>query len=786
MSNQCENLDPGSDRRRIDEDLLNRESPIHRFAESCTIGVWSIDARGCTTYVNPRVEELTGYSLVSLRHHCVFELLGPDSQTLRTAVQSKEQFDSRQTHEFLIRRKDGDSVWLSVAITPMFCADGAFDGALCLLTDITEQKQAQEALRRSEHQFRLLSENATDVIVRLDRDFRIGHINRSIMAVTGQSPAHYIGKSLDELDIDPERAALYRRHVQTVFDTGRSHSIEFEILTIGGPRSFQATLAPELDDEGNMTSCLCIGRDVTERTQMLERQRLLSDASVLLSTSLEFEVTIQSITRMVVPELADACMMDLRDDDGTVRRIAAVHNDPEKEALLFEIRRLYPFLAEASYGIPRVIATGKPEIVEQVNDAWLESISQDAEQLRLYRAVAPVSMMSVPLTARDRTMGALTLMTSESGRIYTQEDLELASDLARRCALAMDNARLFQEVRQVNQSKDEFLALLSHELRNPLAAIRNALRVMDLEGDSKSVFRQLRADLEQEVHGMTRLVEDLLDVARITRGQIHLRPEPLDMGEAVMETVEKLRPLIRDGRNELEVALESEGVHVHADPVRLQQVVSNLLENAVKYTPPGGRIRLSLGQDGGLAVMRVRDNGIGIQRDEMPMLFRSFYQARPEHYGEMGLGLGLPLVRRIVEMHGGRVSAHSDGIGQGTEFVVHWPLAHIFEEARNGEALEADGSDEPEVVSGECEMNIDTITPVSFWWRTTNSAAACSCAYWRNPVTRSVMRAMANRRCGPSSTKLRMWWCWTSRSLTWTATKWPSGSARCLDCRTSS
>jgi signal transduction histidine kinase len=238
----------------------------------------------------------------------------------------------------------------------------------------------------------------------------------------------------------------------------------------------------------------------------------------------------------------------------------------------------------------------------------------------------------------------------------------------------MENARLYGEVREADRRKDEFLAVLAHELRNPLAPIRNALHILRQPGADAAVVGQVREMMERQVQHMTRMVDDLLDVSRITRGKIELRKEVVDLASVVGRTVEATRPLLEDRQQELTVDLPPEPVRLEADPTRLEQVLANLLNNAAKYTDHGGHVGLSARQEGGELVLRVKDTGVGIPADMLARIFEPFVQSdRVLHQSQGGLGIGLTLVRRLVEMHGGSVTAHSDGPGQGSEFIVRLP-----------------------------------------------------------------------------------------------------------------
>ncbi len=236
--------------------------------------------------------------------------------------------------------------------------------------------------------------------------------------------------------------------------------------------------------------------------------------------------------------------------------------------------------------------------------------------------------------------------------------------------------RAEKSLREADRRKDEFLAMLAHELRNPLAPMRNSLHLLRLAGNSDSTLSSVREMMERQINHMVRLVDELLEVSRITRGKIELRKELVAMSAVVGSAVETSKPLIEGAGHQLTVELPSEPLIFDADPVRLTQVFANLLNNATKYTPPGGKISLTVERDGGEAVVAVRDTGIGIPAEMLPRVFEIFTQVDPTHRGmQAGLGIGLTLVRSLVQMHGGTVTASSQGLDQGSEFVVRLPLA---------------------------------------------------------------------------------------------------------------
>src|SRR5207245_1636670 len=318
----------------------------------------------------------------------------------------------------------------------------------------------------------------------------------------------------------------------------------------------------------------------------------------------------------------------------------------------------------------------------EITQAGLASAAGSPEQFEVMRRLGYRSCMIVPLVARGRSLGALTFVTAESGRRYGPQDLSLAQVLAARAALAVDNARLYREAQEAlgqaeraNRAKDEFLATVSHELRTPLAAVLLWTRLM--ARGSLDDAKQARAlDLiERNAKLQAQLVEDLLDVSRIVSGKLRVEVRPMDRGATVEAALDAIRPAAEAKAIRIESSLEPGAAFVAGDPARLQQVVWNLLSNAIKFTPKGGRVDVRLQRAESHVELTVSDTGEGISADFLPHVFERFRQgdsSTTRAHG--GLGLGLGIVRHLVELHGGTVTARSGGENLGAEFTVSLPL----------------------------------------------------------------------------------------------------------------
>jgi signal transduction histidine kinase/ActR/RegA family two-component response regulator len=385
---------------------------------------------------------------------------------------------------------------------------------------------------------------------------------------------------------------------------------------------------------------------------------------------------------VAVPVLADLCAIDLLLEDGTLSRPACAHIDETKEALAFEARSRHGFNPTAPRSVPAVIRSREPVLVSHATDSDLMAGAQNAEQLSIFQQLGPTSWMIVPLIGRDRVLGAITLAITESTQNYDHTDLHLAKMVASQIAVAIQNARLYREVEAArsaaeaaNRAKDEFLSTLSHELRTPLNAVSGWATL--LERGHMNVEQSLRAlqIIRKNVDAQVRLVDDLLDVANVVKGRMRLAVQSVDLQDLIEGALEVVAPAAEAKGIRIQSVLESPGAPVSGDPDRLQQVVWNLLSNAVKFTPRGGRIQIKLERVRSHVEITVSDTGQGIHADILPYIFDRLRQGDSSSTrAHGGLGIGLALVRHLVELHAGSVFAESAGDGRGATFVVKLPL----------------------------------------------------------------------------------------------------------------
>jgi PAS domain S-box-containing protein len=573
-------------------------------------------------------------------------------------------------------RKDGSRVDVSLTISPIRGAGGKVIGASKIARDITERKRAEAALRASEAQLRQLADAMPQIVWSAGPDGVIDYSNRRWYEFTGL--AQGVGNDGWGTIIHPDEGPPAVERWAESLRSGTAFDMEIRLLDrrAGGYRWHLVRTMPVRNDAGAVVRWYGSATDIDGQKRAGEAARFLAEASAALASLVDYESTLQKVANLAVPYFADWAAVDVAGEGGALRRLAAAHKDPEKVRLAQELMRRYPPDPDAPGGISQVFRTGQPQIVEEITDEMLVQGARDEDHLRLVRSLGLHSFICVPLVVSGKALGVLTFATAESGRRYARPDLALAEDLSHRAAVAIENARLYRALREEDERKTEFLALLAHELRNPLAPLRNSLEIMRLAGDNPEAVEQGRALMERQLQHLVRLVDDLLDVSRISRGKLRLRKERITLASVVASALETCQPLVKQQDDELTVTLPEEPVYVDADRTRLAQVLCNLVSNAAKYSDRGSRIWLTARREGGEAVVSVKDTGVGIPPAMLPKIFDLFTQVdRSLEKSQGGLGVGLTIVKRLVEMHGGRVEAKSEGHGLGSEFTIRLPVA---------------------------------------------------------------------------------------------------------------
>ncbi|MEO5618136.1 MAG: PAS domain S-box protein, partial [Candidatus Eisenbacteria bacterium] len=556
-------------------------------------------------------------------------------------------------------------------------------GAILVFRDVTERRRAAEA----QLHLSAVVDSSDDAIVSKNLDGIVSSWNEGAQRIFGYSSQEVIGKPVEIL-LPPDRQheeedilrRLRRGERLDHFETIRIHKD-------GHPIDVSVTASLIRDSVGRIIGASMIARDITHRKRTEKTARFLADGSAALADLSDDERTLRKLASLAVPFFADWCVVDMQEPDGAVRRLAVAPEGAALEPAADNGGPRPPSPQPGHLGTLKVLRTCEPIWAPNLTDSTLTELAGNNEELRLIRSLGFKSYLCVPLHTRTRAIGTITFAMAKSGRTFSEDDLQVAKDLAHRAVIAIENASLLAALRESDHRKDEFLAMVAHELRNPLAPISNAVQILRAKAPPPAVLQWATEVIDRQVLQMTRLVDDLLDVSRITSGKIQLNREKVQLAEVVSSAVDASRPLIEKCGHEFTVEMPQEPILLEADLTRLSQVLLNLLNNAAKYTNPGGRIWLTVRQEGANAVIRVKDTGIGISDEMLPRIFEMFTQVdRSLERSQGGLGIGLMLVQRLVGLHGGTVHAHSEGPGKGSEFEVRLPIAAGVEERRGVEA----------------------------------------------------------------------------------------------------
>jgi PAS domain S-box-containing protein len=550
-----------------------------------------------------------------------------------------------------------------------------------LFNDITERRQAEQEVRRQRGQLATFLETAALCLHRIGPDGTILWANEAELETLGYAREEYFGHHIAEFHVDQDVIA----DILTRLNHGEKlHEYEARLRCKDGSIKTVLVDSSVLREEGRFLHTQCFTRDITDRKraeealrEQTERLRLLWEAAAVLLTADAPDAMLRGLLAKIGSHLGvDTYFNYMVNDAGDALRLASCEGIPVETART--ITRL-----EFGQSICGTVALHRQPIVatyiQQTDDPKAQVVKSFG--IRAYACN--------PLVSENLLLGTLSF-ASRSRDEFTSDELTFLKTICHYVTLAYERLRLLNQLREADQRKDEFLATLAHELRNPLAPVLNAVQVLRLKGSDQPEVRWSRDVIERQVEHMTRLIDDLLDISRITRNKLELRKQRIELAEVIHGAVESSRPAIEQYGHELTVTLPPDPAYLNGDLVRLAQVFLNLLSNAAKYTERGGRIWLNAERQGSDVVVRVKDTGVGIPAEKLPRLFEMFFQVdRSLERSQGGLGIGLSLVRRLVELHGGRVEARSEGAGKGSEFIVRLPIlvekpTATHEPTRNG------------------------------------------------------------------------------------------------------
>jgi PAS domain S-box-containing protein len=564
---------------------------------------------------------------------------------------------------------------------------GAKFQIVTLFFETSEMLRREEDLRRREEIFRAMFDNATDAVVTIDKLGRIMYFNSRAQSMFGYAEREVLGNPMITLVVDRSHEDYRRIRVgdpqvkrRTAELIGkRKDGAEFPIeVSLSGwstmQQSFATAIIRDITDRkrAEVTSASFVTEERARRAEAeLAEQRatFLSEASAAVTSSLDYVATLSSLARLAVPRFSDLCIVYVLEDHNTIRRLAMEHANQSRLAVQLEIDRSYPPSLRDTYGPGAVLRSGKVHWRTQVSDSLLVEMAHAEEHLKLLRKTIPKSIIIVPMTARGRIVGAIEFAITESNRRYDSRDVALAEDLAHRAGIAVDNASLYRETQQALftaqkaiASRDELIAIVSHDLKNPLHSIglgaSNAMKSLDIVSHSAA--------------RMNRLISDLLDIASIDARNLSIRREPSQPAQIVAQVSEMLEPFAKAKGIQLRREIQDNLPSIDVDPSRIEQVLSNLIGNSVKFTPKDGTITIGAEKQGEDVCFVVSDTGPGIPPEHFEHIFDRHWQAKETAH--LGTGLGLAIAKGIVESHGGQIWVTSNP-GQGSSFYFTIPTA---------------------------------------------------------------------------------------------------------------
>ncbi len=665
-------------RQRAEEELPRQSEWMRVTLASLGDAVLSTDSRGIVTFMNGVAESLTGWREAEAQGHPLPEVFHIVDEHTRepfenTAIRPiREGIVVRLSNHTILVGRDGTERPIDASAAPIRDDSGARIGTVLVFRDIADRKRAEEAQSR----LAAIVESSEDAIISKTLDAVITSWNKAAERLFGYSAAEAVGQSITMIippeRLDEERAILDRlrrgervEHFETVRLAKDGRQVEISL-----------TVSPMRDNDDRIIGASKVARDITNRKRdeeiLREQSRLLREVAAA-GLSIHSAGSLESVLIAIAEQArrilnAQRVVSSLTVTEDFAQEPSAVSTSQEFER--WREDTMPPAVEEAC---AQVCRTNQSLRLTQTELEAHAASRNTAVQRSDYPPLK--GWLGTPLVGRDgKNLGLIRVLNKESGE-FTESDEAALTQLAHIGAVAIENARLYGELREQDRRKDEFLALLAHELRNPLAPLRNGLQVMRLAARDACAVDQARAMMDRQLGHMVRLVDDLLDISRVSRNKLELRRARVLLADVLNSAVETTRPLIDEERHELTVSLPRDNIHLDADLTRLAQVFGNLLSNSAKYTSRGGRIWLTAERQREIVLVSVRDNGIGIPAEFLGTIFDMFAQVdRSLERSTGGLGIGLALVKGLVKMHGGTVTAESPGPGKGSTFTVRLPV----------------------------------------------------------------------------------------------------------------
>lgn len=674
--------------------IVRTEQDLADFIDNAAIGLHWVGEDGKVLWANQAELDLLGYSREEYLGREISDFHA-DSDVIQDILQRLQRNETLHNYEARLRAKDGSTRDVLIS-SNVLRRDGKFIHTRCFTRDITDRKKAEQESQRLLKELAAESAKLKAVLAQMPSAVAIVEAPSGMLLLANEQneaifrqrnvpmsgiPEYrrFTGLHPDGKEIQPHEWPLSRSIATGEVVKGE----EIHIIRGDGTHGYiRVNSAPVRNEQGQTVAGVVTYDDVTEQKLSDEQRKFLLEASALLASSLDYSKTLNTIAQLAVPKIADWCAIEIGNDPATSKQVAAAHVDPVKLASAQELNRRYPPDRNAPSGVSNVLRTGKPEFAPEIPAGLLEAAAQDAEHLRLIREMGLKSYMIVPLKARGRILGAITFISAESQQSYGPMALAFAEELANCAALAVDNARLYEDERKRAEFEQQLVGIVSHDLRNPISAIMMTGQVLlkreDLDqGTAKNVGRILSSAARAN-----RMIRDLLDFTQARLGGgIPVEPQLVDVGDLVAQAVEEAQLAHPDRKFQIHRGEDGRG---EWDGDRLLQVATNLISNAIHYSPVPTTITVKTQGTASHITLEVHNSGDPIPAELRATLFQPMHRGTAKvDKATRSIGLGLFIVDQIVRAHRGTVELQST-VEDGTTFKVHLPRRFVREDVSTG------------------------------------------------------------------------------------------------------
>lgn len=630
-----------------------------------------IHSMGKIVFANPKAVSLVrAKSASEIIGRNILDFIHPESKKL--AITRLQLLMQNKKIDDVVEEKFLD-IKGNVIIAEVRSVRFVFQGMPAILSifyDITESKEIKEKMQQNEERFRSLIENSADAIALINPTGKLLYISSSIERILGYTPKEFMSKNCFSYFHPKDLSLVAKNMTQILLKPNSSATTDVRVKHKNGSWRWLRTAGTNCLTNPAINAIVVNLHDVTDIRKAQTRHQILEQASNLLISSIDYKTTLNNVADLIVPTLADYCRIAIL-EDGQTKDVAMRHVNPRKLEKVKRLNAKYRELDNTKYGISSILKTGKVEIITDIEKDYLPTI-KEKKLVEILKGLEFRSYMGIPLNARGKTIGAITFLYTQKDHFYSRDDLELALDLAHHIALAIDNAKLFANEQQAVSLRDNFISLASHELKTPLTSLKLYIQILNLQSakHGNKEYSHYYEKIDTQLDKLTMLIGDLLNVSKLQHGKLEFRNEYFYLPELVKEAVEVAQATTRKHKIFVAGTVEKK---VFADRYRIYQVLTNLLTNAIKYSPKADKIIVKLKPQAEYVVVTIKDFGIGIDSEHKSKIFGQFYRIdTPEERTYPGLGMGLFISNEIVKSHGGSFSVRSKK-GKGSEFSFTLP-----------------------------------------------------------------------------------------------------------------